>query len=144
MKLSFLSLLAILTTACAFKGNVVGYIHPPGGGWQDYELTDTNCPEQPSSGELYRVFWVGKTAMGCYNVNSSRQTITFVTAGNRTITGQPERKTYTFAELNAAKDSANAAGNAAILQTFGNRPQPQPVQIQPFSCIRNGAYTTCQ
>ena len=144
MKLSLIMISLILLVSCAFKGNVVAYIRVPGGGWQDYELTDTKCPEQPSSGELYRVFWVGQTPMGCYNVNNTRQTITLVTGGNRTISGQPEKATYTFAELNAAKDSARAASNAATLQTFGNRPQPQPVQIQPFSCIRNGVYTSCQ
>ena len=145
MKVSLLGILPLLFLAsCAFKGNTVGYISIPGPGIKEYELTDAKCPEQPPSGELYRIFWYGGISMGCYSVNNSAQTISFVIAGNRSISGQPEFSTYTFSELNKTKEIGRAATNAAILQTFGNRPQAQPVQIAPFSCIRSGAYTSCQ
>ena len=138
--LILIAALTFLLVGCAFKGNTLGYIAIPGSSIKEYELTDTKCPEQPPNGDLYRVFWYGGQAMGCYNVNNNSQTATFVIAGSRTLSGQPESSTYTFAQLNKEKE----INRAAILQVFGNMPQPQPVQIQPFSCIRSGSYTSCQ
>lgn len=137
--ISFLYLLG----GCAFKGNTLGYITVPGT-FEQYELTDKKCPEQPSNGDFYRIFWYQGRAMGCYTVNNNSQTATFVIAGNRSFSGHPESSTYTFSQLNQAREINRAASDTAILQVFGNKPQPQPVQIQPFTCTRTGAYTTCQ
>ena len=140
-------LLAIVATLTVSACTSVLYtVHTPMN--DSLDLTDKRCPESrlDTPTEKFYVFRSGVTnrELGCYARGPN--SIRFILAGNRSMTGQPEEVTYTYAELQQAGRRYNRALDQAILQTapLWNQPaQAAPVQIAPYSCVRTGNVTNC-
>lgn len=141
-----LILAPVILTVSACAGNVIQTVVVPNTVDELY-LTDKACPESRlnTPTEKYFVFRSSSKELGCYANIKSQQGYWFVVAGNRNITGEPQDYFYTYQQLVEARTSYNNALNAAILQVAPtwNQAPPTKVQIQPYTCVKSGAYTSC-